>query len=109
VLLIAVTIYALFLPIALITHWFYVPETGPPGAVYRIAFCDFRYSERRSRCIVPPEFIDAESLIYEDGNPLAPKLYSYLGGHDLWLFTDTDPKTNNRDYWVVRPPKVTSR
>jgi hypothetical protein len=91
------------------THSFYVPETGPPGAVYRIASCDFRYSDRRSRCLLPPGIFDADSVIYENDIPLAPELYSYLGDNKLWLFTDTDPHTNNRDYWVVRAPKVSSR
>ncbi|QPF81994.1 hypothetical protein IC762_19565 [Bradyrhizobium genosp. L] len=61
-------------------------------------------------------------MIYEDGKPLGPahstphdtiatlghgRFSHWMGNYPVFVFSssdNTDPETNGRDYWVVRPP-----
>jgi hypothetical protein len=114
IIVIALGIYALYLPVALIVHRHYVEIPRPAGAVEMLLQFYFdspdQYVARLFK-ILPDQDV-TQFVAYEGSTPLngikfAEVVYEKSRHYVVRIRASdgTDPRTNGRHYWLVRIAK----
>jgi hypothetical protein len=113
VIVIALGIYALYLPIAFVVHRFYVEVPRPPGALEMLQFYSDASDEYVARLfLVRPDQDVTRFVAYEDLTPLSGIKFAAVTDEKSRHYVvrirasdGTDPRTNGRHYWLVRLAK----
>ena len=113
VIVICLSIYAIYLPVAMLMHRDYAPPPRPPGDVVEMVRIFHFNHEKPGQFVVRSYIFNALSFpdtskisVYEDLTPLPRKNLRFtpgVGGYliDLKTSDGTDPRFNGRWYWVV--------
>jgi hypothetical protein len=118
VILLAATIFAVYLPIAWYLDRHYVPVEVPAGAVAVLGNISHGVDGRFAYLgLIPLDQFTGPVKLYENDRPLGPADAQFndirklgMGRYMLWhgvgfAFSATDnsdPRTNGRHYWIVR-------
>jgi len=107
----ATAIYAVYLPVATVVGRHHVPIPRPAGSVVeKIGGFQLDHPDNyfvRSHIFTPARFPDPSRIaVYEGLTPLSETRFTADGGAYVVRFKasdGSDPRTNERNYWVVLP------
>ncbi|MET0675956.1 MAG: hypothetical protein ABW175_09175 [Bradyrhizobium sp.] len=113
IILIALSLFAIYVPLAWLLHRNYIDVPRPVGAVVEIMYWYNRtppdHYSFRSYAFQPEKMPDVSSVVvYEDMMPLPRQNYQLVVHDRAYVVKfrasdDSDPRTNGRRYWTVMP------